>query len=171
MVPADRRRHPRVSDMIATVTLNLALDVTYDVPRLELYAAHRVTSLAQRAGGKGANVARVLQALGHETVVAGLAGGATGEAIRRELAAARLPAVLVAIAAENRRTVSVVDETRGDATGFWEPGPEVTGAEWQEFLAAYESLLLEADVIVLSGSLPAGLPGDAYAELCRRARA
>ena len=86
--------------MIATVTLNLALDVTYHVARLSPHATHRVSSVAQRAGGKGVNVARILHALGHEVVIAGLAGGATGEAIREELAAAGLPALLTPIAGE-----------------------------------------------------------------------
>jgi fructose-1-phosphate kinase PfkB-like protein len=58
--------------MILTVTLNLALDVTYRVATVHVHAANRVTAIAERAGGKGVNVARVLQALGHETVVCGL---------------------------------------------------------------------------------------------------
>ena len=156
--------------MIATVTLNLALDVTYHVARLSPHATHRVSSVAQRAGGKGVNVARILHTLGYEIVIAGLAGGAAGEAIRQELAAAGLPALLTPIAGENRRTLTVVDDAHGDATGFWEPGPETTHAEWRSFLAAYDSLLKDADAVVLSGSLPLGLPADAYAELCQRAR-
>ena len=63
---------------ILTVTLNLALDVTYAVDRVAWHGANRVASVAQRAGGKGVNVARVLRALGHRPVVAGLAGGRTG---------------------------------------------------------------------------------------------
>src|SRR5439155_13985983 len=147
--------------MIATVTLNLALDVTYHVARLSPHATHRVSSVAQRAGGKGANVARILHTPGHEIVIAGLAGGATGDAIRAELTAAGLPAVLTPIAGESRRTLAVVDDAHGDATGFWEPGPETTNAEWRAFLAAYDSLLTEAGAVVLSGSLPPGLPSDA----------
>jgi hypothetical protein len=46
--------------MIATVTLNLALDVTYTVDEVTWHAANRVTAVAERAGGKGVNVARVL---------------------------------------------------------------------------------------------------------------
>lgn len=157
--------------MIVTVTLNLALDVTYRVPTVELHGTNRVSVVAHRAGGKGVNVARVLQALGHESLVCGLVGGLTGEAVRAELRAAGLEAVLTPIAGETRRTLAVVDETRGDATGYWEPGPTVQTREWMDFLSTFDELIADADAVVLSGSLPPGLPPDAYAELCRRAGA
>ena len=155
--------------MIATVTLNLALDITYTVPAVRRHEANRVTSVHEHAGGKGVNVSRVLNALGRETVVCGLAGGPTGQAIEADLAAAGLDAVLTPIAANSRRTVAVVDEASGDATGFWEPGPAIRQEEWRAFLLAYDSVIAGARAVVLSGSLPPGLAGDAYAELCRRA--
>ncbi len=155
--------------MIATVTLNLALDVTYTVGEIAWHAANRVTAVSERAGGKGVNVARVLAALGHRTVVCGLVGGHTGDSITAELDAAGMRTALTPIAGTSRRTVAVVDSSAGDATGFWEPGPNVTEGEWQDFLDAYETVLGEASAVVLSGSLPPGLPIDAYARLCRRA--
>jgi tagatose 6-phosphate kinase len=155
--------------MILTVTLNLALDVTYHAERVEWHAGNRVTGVERRAGGKGVNVARVLRALGHETVVTGFVGGATGDAARSELASARLHDALVPIAGETRRTLVVVDDERGDATGFWEPGPTVSPDEWQRFLAAFHELLPATEAVVLSGSVPSGLPGDAYAVLGRAA--
>ena len=78
--------------MIVTVTLNLALDVTYTVGEVEWHAANRVTAVAERAGGKGVNVARVLAALGQATplsaaaVGAPLAGSFDEELYRRNLA-------------------------------------------------------------------------------------
>jgi tagatose 6-phosphate kinase len=156
--------------MIATVTLNLALDVTYAVPEVMWHAANRVTAVHERAGGKGVNVSRVLGALGHKTVVCGFAGGPTGEAIRADLASAGFDTMLTPIVSNSRRTVAVVDASAGDATGFWEPGPSIEQGEWSAFLRAYDTVLGEARAVVLAGSLPPGLPADAYAELCCRAR-
>ncbi len=150
--------------MIATVTLNAALDVTYRLPSLQLHGVNRVQSVAARAGGKGVNVARVLHALGEDVIACCLLGGATGELVRADLA---MPSLVVPIAGETRRTVSVVDDA--DATGFWEPGPAVNDHEWRAFLAAFDSL--SPDAIVLSGSLPPGVPRDAYAQLIARSRA
>jgi tagatose 6-phosphate kinase len=155
--------------VILTVTLNAALDVTYDVERVDWHAANRVARVRARAGGKGINVARVLHALGEDVVVTGLAGGPAGGAVREELAAAGLPDALVSIAGETRRTLTVVDAATGDATGFWEPGPTATADEWERFLAAFAGLVADAAVVVLSGSLPPGVPPDAYAVLCRTA--
>lgn len=73
--------------MILTVTLNTALDVTYRVPRLLPHASHRVTSVTERPGGKGLNVARVLAALGHKVTATGFAGGPVGSVVRSALAA------------------------------------------------------------------------------------
>ena len=155
--------------MILTVTLNLALDVTYHVPRVALGATNRVARVDSRAGGKGVNVARVLHVLGHSAVVTGLAGGPTGAAVRADLGRAGLADALVEIAGDTRRTVTVAGG--GDATGFWEPGPPVSAAEWRRFRAGFGELLRDATAVVLSGSLPAGVPPDAYAILCREAAA
>ncbi|MFB7496330.1 1-phosphofructokinase family hexose kinase [Streptomyces sp. NPDC056161] len=155
--------------MILTVTLNAALDITHRVDRLRPHASNRVASVAQRAGGKGVNVARVLHALGHECAVTGLAGGATGAAVRAELASARLADHLVPIRGETRRTVAVVDDR--DTTILLEPGPFVTRAEWARFVDHYRLLLSGAAAVVLAGSLPPGIPVDAYASLIALARA
>lgn len=161
--------------MILTVTLNTALDLTYDVPALVPHSSHRVTGLSERPGGKGVNVARVLTALGHDTVVTGFAGGATGAVLRTMLAA--LPAgpaavtdALVPVAGDTRRTLAVVDRATGDTTQFNEPGPHVTADEWTAFLTSYGELLGAADAVALCGSLPPGIHVGAYAELVRLAR-
>ena len=148
--------------MIVTVTPNLALDVTYQLPELRPGEAHRVENVHARAGGKGVNVARVLHALGHDVLVIGLAGGATGAALRADLDAAGMAHDLVPIAGETRRTVTVV--AGGDATLLNEPGPTITPEEW----AALEARIPDADVVVISGSLPPGVPADAVARLARR---
>ncbi|OAR26299.1 1-phosphofructokinase [Streptomyces sp. ERV7] len=157
--------------MILTVTLNTALDITYRVPELVPHASHRVDEVTERPGGKGVNVARVLAALGHESVITGFAGGRTG-AVLRELLAPLAPVdALVPVAGTTRRTIAVADTATGDTTQLNEPGPHVTADEWEAFLAAYGPLLREADAVALCGSLPPGVPVGAYADLVRRARA
>ncbi|MGW0574627.1 1-phosphofructokinase family hexose kinase [Streptomyces sp. NPDC002920] len=158
--------------MILTVTLNAALDLTYHVPALRPHATHRVTDVAERPGGKGLNVARVLAALGHEVTATGFAGGATGAVVRQLLGA--VPGVtdgLLPVSGPTRRTVAVVDALSGDTTQLNEPGPLITPAEWSAFQEAYEGLVADADAVALCGSLPPGVPVGAYAALIRSARA
>lgn len=169
--------------MILTVTLNTALDVTYAVPALVPHSSHRVGEISERPGGKGLNVARVLSALGHETVVTGFVGGSTGAVLRELLAGPSAEAgagpaaiappprdALVTVAGNTRRTLAVVDRSTGDTTQFNEPGPQVSAGEWAAFLRTYGDLLTGADAVALCGSLPPGVHVGAYAELIRLAR-
>ncbi|MER0447296.1 1-phosphofructokinase family hexose kinase [Streptomyces sp. Edi4] len=156
--------------MIVTVTLNTALDLTYRVPALVPHASHRVEEVTERPGGKGLNVARVLAALGHETVVTGFAGGPSGEVLRALLGELAPLDALVPIAGATRRTIAVVDAATGDTTQLNEPGPLISPAEWDAFLTTYTRLLDGADAVALCGSLPPGLPVGTYAQLVRQAR-
>ncbi|MEF9884445.1 1-phosphofructokinase family hexose kinase [Streptomyces sp. P9-A4] len=156
--------------MILTVTLNTALDLTYRVPALTPHASHRVTQVIERPGGKGLNVARVLAALGHETVATGFAGGATGAVLREQLAATPVRDELVDTAGPTRRTVAIVDATTGDTTQLNEPGPTVSAAEWTAFRDRFTELLDGASAVALCGSLPPGIHVGAYAELVRLSR-
>ncbi|MEU7135495.1 1-phosphofructokinase family hexose kinase [Streptomyces sp. NPDC046261] len=158
--------------MILTVTLNAALDLTYRVPRLLPHASHRVARAAERPGGKGLNVARVLAALGHESVVTGFVGGPTGNTLRRLLAECPGPLTdaLVPITGDTRRTVGVADDSTGDTTQLNEGGPDVTPDEWAAFDERYVRLLRDARAVALCGSLPPGVPVGAYAHLVREAR-
>ncbi|MEV4415122.1 1-phosphofructokinase family hexose kinase [Catellatospora sp. NPDC049609] len=155
--------------MILTVTLNPALDVTYETDSLRRHGTHRVATVAEHAGGKGVNVARVLHTLGAPVRATGLAGGATGAHLRDLLGNAGIAEAFLPIAADTRRTVVVTDPA--GATGFWEPGPRVGAQEWAAFQAHYAGLLDGVKVVVLSGSLPAGVPADAYATLLSIAHA
>ncbi|MFI1995174.1 1-phosphofructokinase family hexose kinase [Actinoplanes sp. NPDC020271] len=153
--------------MIVTVTLNPALDLTYPVDALVPHHTHRVTAVAERAGGKGLNVARVLHALGEPVLATGLLGGPTGSVVAGLLDADGVPATFTPISGDTRRTVAVVDHE--DATGFWEPGPVVPAAEWSRFVEHFRDLIGRASVVTLCGSLPQGLPIDAYGVLTRLA--
>jgi tagatose 6-phosphate kinase len=166
-------------EVIITVTLNAALDLTYRVAALRPHATHRVLDTVERPGGKGLNVARVLAALGHPCTVTGFAGGAPGAELRQRLAATPeaagglLTDALRPVGGATRRTVGIVDVSTGDTTMFNEPGPTVTAAEWADFLDTYRGLLEAGDVtaVALCGSLPPGVPVGAYADLVREARA
>ncbi|MFF0122370.1 1-phosphofructokinase family hexose kinase [Micromonospora arida] len=162
--PQTRKRR----DLIISVSLNPALDITYVVPELVPDTSHRVTSVVSRAGGKGLNVARVLRQLGADTLVLGLLGGAAGEHIQAELATAGLPAQFTHLSGETRRTVTVL--AQDTATVLNEPGPHVTAAQWAAFRDVFAERVRAARVVVLSGSRPPGVPDTAYADLVTMAQ-
>jgi tagatose 6-phosphate kinase len=154
--------------MILTVTLNPALDVTYGVGALIPGSTHRIRDVGVRAGGKGINVARVLAGFALPVRATGFLGGVTSDQITALLGQSTVEVCFVPIAAETRRTVVVSDGVA--ATGFWEPGPAVSAGEWRAFVAGYPGLLDGVEVVVLAGSLPPGVPDDAYAGLTTTAR-
>ena len=157
--------------MIAVVALNPALDVTHHVGRVDWAGVNRPDAVRAAPGGKGLNVARTLHALGAQVLLLGLAGGSTGAAVRSALRATGVPALFTQIEADTRRTFAVVDTERGDVALFNEPGPEVAAGEYGTFQAAFRAALAGCAAVVLSGSLPPGLPADAYAVLTRIAAA
>jgi tagatose 6-phosphate kinase len=150
--------------VIVTVTLNPALHVQYRADRLALGESNQLSQASSRAGGQGLAIARVLQAFGHDVLAAGLAGGATGELIRTDLARSGVPARFTSIGRESRRVIEITDAA-GQTTGFTEPSPYITTEEVGRLAADYRGLLAGAMAVVLSGSLPAGLPPEIYGTL------
>ncbi len=151
--------------MIVTVTLNAALDVAYEAEGPSWQATRDITRVRHRAGGTGVAVARVLYKFGHEVVVAGLAGGATGELIREDLGRSGIPVALTGISQESRRMLAVTDTVSGQVMRLREPGPYVTTEELGRFAGDYRAMLSDATAVVLCGSLPLGLPPEIYGSL------
>ncbi len=155
---------PRAARVIC-VALNPALDITYVGEHFAVGEANRVGQVHAHAGGKGVNVARLLQQAGRPVLVTGFAGGRVGEEIRDHLDEWQLPHHLVRCAGSSRRTVSVFSAAEGRATAYYENGPPITAAEWSCFAGIFREHTRRADAVVLSGSLPAGLHVDSYRRL------
>jgi tagatose 6-phosphate kinase len=151
--------------VIVTVTLNAALDVAYEAEGPSWQATRDVTRVRHRAGGSGVAVARVLYRFGHEVVVAGLAGGATGELIKEDLGRSGIPVALTGISQESRRVLAVTDTVSGQTVRLREPGPYVTTEELGRFARDYRSMLADATAVVLCGTLPLGLPPELFGSL------
>ncbi len=153
--------------MILVVSLNPALDITYRIGDVDWAGVNRPAQVHARPGGKGLNAARVLRALGADVLLVAMTGGHTGNEVRSAFSATGIPAVYAEIAADTRRTFSVVDVGRGHTAGFYEAGPPVTADEYASFLEQYMAALAGCSAVLLTGTLPGALPGDTYAELIR----
>ncbi len=155
---------------ILTVALNAAIDTTLTIPSsFTLGESHRAGDVLKLPGGKGVNVARVLHTIEVPVHVIGLAGGSMGAFITEGLAQEGINSTFLPIAGAARTCTAIVELDRHRVTEINEPGPTITDTEAQAFLDLYETLLPEAWAIVLSGSLPSGLPDDYYALLMKRA--
>ncbi|TFB91567.1 1-phosphofructokinase family hexose kinase [Cryobacterium sp. HLT2-28] len=139
---------------IITVTPNPAVDVTYRLPHAVWGGVNRVDSVTRRAGGKGVNVACVLAQLGHAAQTTGFLGGANGQSLSQLLDSYPIEQQWTPIEGETRCTTVVVDES--STTLLNEPGPRVSGNDWDRISAEISTRCSSGDVVVLSGSFPPG---------------
>jgi tagatose 6-phosphate kinase len=154
--------------MIVALTPNLSLDRALWLDRpLTPGALHRALRLTVAAGGKGTNLARVVQALGGETCVAGVVGGYAGQRFRKLLADEGLSGVLEDGEGETRECHILI------SPGLMPPGgahpTEINegGPPYQPDALARLLARLPAGQVVVCGSLAPGTPAGAFADLLR----
>lgn len=147
--------------MIYTVTLNPAIDCLLRVDGFAEGATNRAYEERLGFGGKGINVSRALARLGVPSVALGFAAGFTGAAIVASLADEPLITADFITLREGVSRVNVKLRA-GAETEINAPGPSPAPDEAEAFLRKLDALG-EGDTLVLSGSLPAGLPSDFYA--------
>ncbi|MFD0695982.1 1-phosphofructokinase family hexose kinase [Paenibacillus sp. GCM10027628] len=151
--------------MITTVTLNAAIDKTYYVKQFGLGSVHRVARQIAEPGGKGNNVAKVVRLLGGEVTASGFVAGSSGSFIEGSLLERGIQTSFVRVPGESRVCLNIIDQSNGVSTELLEQGPEISGAHITEMKETLHRLALQSSVVVLSGSLPPGVPADLYAEL------
>lgn len=156
--------------MIITLTLNPAVDQTVFVDRLVVGEVNRFDESQLDPAGKGINVSRMAHRLGWPTIAFGFVAGEIGLIAQKALDGENVPHHFVPVSGQTRLNVTVVAETSGTSTSLYGPGPRVD----REDLASLDGLLqfwLQAcRALVLAGSLPPGVPEDAYAAYIRLAQ-
>lgn len=149
--------------MIVTLTANPSIDRTVALPGpLRPGAVHRALAVTSDPGGKGVNVSRVLAAAGAATVA--VLPARPDDELPRLLTAAQIPVRTVAPGGPVRINLTV-SEPDGTTTKINEPGAELPAASRGELAELLAGLAADAAWVVLSGSLPPGVPADWYAEL------
>jgi 1-phosphofructokinase family hexose kinase len=151
--------------MILTVTLNAAIDRTLAVPNFHVGRRHRAVEQTAIAGGKGVNVARALKSLGRPVLATGTAGGGTGQRIIELLDDEGITNDFVRITEESRMSTAVIDPTDGVTTEVNERGPALSNAERERVVERILYLAQGAQIVVLCGSLPRGVPVELYGQL------
>jgi 1-phosphofructokinase family hexose kinase len=151
--------------MILTVTLNAAVDRTLAVPNFHVGRRHRAVEQTAVAGGKGVNVARALKSLGRPVLASGTAGGGTGARIIELLDDEGITNDFIRIQEESRMSTAVIDPTDGVTTEVNERGPALSNAERERVVERILYLAQGAQIVVLCGSLPRGVPVELYGQL------
>lgn len=154
--------------MVYTITLNPALDYEVLVDGFQAGGLNRTSQEHLHFGGKGVNVSTVLHNLGVETTALGFVAGFTGRALEDGLKARGIPTDFIWLE-EGLTRVNVKIRSGGGAgeTEINSQGPAIPPPALEALLQKLDRLSA-GDVLVLAGSLPAGLPGGVYRTILAR---
>ncbi len=146
--------------MLLTVTLNPALDKSYELPSFSLGDVVRAKSTTLTAGGKGVNVAKVAKLLGFDVTATGFLGGETGEYIENDLLGRGIVAKFVKTKIPTRTCLNLNDTENVRQTVVLEPGSPVDELEQSQLIAVYSRLLQKSEAVVLAGTVPQGVDAN-----------
>jgi 1-phosphofructokinase family hexose kinase len=143
---------------------NTALDKLAETDAVEPGAVLRLHHVRTLPGGKGLHVALACATLGAPVTLVGLIDEGNRSLFEMTLTHAAATFVGVKVN-EPIRTCLALRDASGRTTELLEPGPEVSDTEAAALLDAFHREANRGRIIVLSGSLPPGLPLDTYATL------
>ena len=148
--------------MIYTITMNPSLDYFVTVEHLELGKTNRAASEHMLPGGKGLNVSAMLRNLGIDSTALGFAAGFVGEEIIKRIENQGIHNGLILLEEGNSRINMKIKNLEGtEINGI---GPKIPEKELDKLLERVQQLK-QGDFLVLSGSIPAGVPNDIYAKI------
>ena len=157
--------------VIFTVTFNPCIDVNTKVGSLEPEIKLRCTEPLIQPGGGGINVARAITKLGGHAVALFPSGGETGRQLKDLLTGEHVSFVSEEISGSTRESFIVTDMSTGLQYRFTMPGPELDETVCKGLLSVLDDQP-QLDYLVISGSLPKGVPLHVLEELtaiaCRK---
>ena len=158
---------------IVCVSANPAMDRRLFVESVTVGEINRAKSAQGLAGGKAAHVAMATRALEAQPVWVGFLGGAIGQECARQMESLGIRVVAIPTKSSTRVNLEIIDAA-GQVTEILEPGAEPAAQERDEFLQTCARAVREEwqpAVLVISGSLPAGIGPDFYVSLIEAASA
>ena len=155
--------------MILTLTLNPCIDKTIFLDQLEVGSYNRVKSTREDLAGKGLNVSIVLNNLGEETLCKGFNFKSNGRLLDELLDSHKVARDFIMEEGAIRTNIKLFDQSCQVMTEVNEAGPLVSKSCLEKLLKDMEASLEHADILVMSGSIPPGVPADIYRKLIRMA--
>lgn len=148
--------------VIYTVTFNPSLDYIVSVKDFRPGMTNRASSELMLAGGKGINVSIVLGNLGIKSTALGFIAGFTGDEIVRRLHNGGINSEFIkindGISRINIKLKSI------DGTEINGQGPHIDSSHIEQLMNRLRRLE-SGDVLVLAGSIPAGISDNIYKDI------
>jgi 6-phosphofructokinase 2 len=153
---------------IITITFNPCIDKSTSVNALKAESKLRCSAPVFEPGGGGINVARAIKKLGSEAIAIYPSGGYSGKFLNLLLEKENLSVLTVETKYHTRENMIVLDLATNQQYRFDMPGPQLFEEEWQQCLQMVEEN--DSQFIVVSGSLPPGVPADIFARVSKMAK-
>ncbi|EYD72817.1 1-phosphofructokinase family hexose kinase [Limimaricola hongkongensis] len=150
---------------ILTLTLNPALDLATETGALLPGRKLRCTAPRLDPGGGGVNVSRAIARLGRASTAMIALGGATGDTIAALLAAEGIEIAVLPLPGLTRQSVAVTARDTGAQYRLVMPGPDWPAEATVRLFGELSNRIGSDHVVVVSGSLPPGLPGATLVQL------
>ena len=142
-----------------------AVDIFATTERLHVDSKSRCRIISREPGGGGINVARNLKRMGFDVMAVFPAGGFSGELLAQLLKRDSLPFTRIPIVNETTQNTGLAETESGRQFHLVFPGAELQESEWQQCLNSISSIIPAPEYLVISGSLPAGVPDDFFARI------
>ena len=137
--------------MIYTLTLNPAIDLFIDTPRLDEGVVNRTNRYDVQANGKGVNVSFILERLGVANTALGLGGGFTLAYIQSQLTASGIENQFIDTGGITRINVFTHVDDGEREYKLVNPGPVVPASGLKQLEKLLEQLTNQ-DALIVSGS-------------------
>lgn len=158
-----------MKSLVLSVSPNTSTDRVSVVERFVPGEPARTTLSFDQAGGSGAHATGVVQELGGDACSLVVLGSYNGERWIQAAQRQHMTYDYVSIEPPNRSTFVLIDKQRGNVAEIIDPGPQVGDAAAAQLLALIEKYLDRTGLLILSGSLPPGIPDDFYVQAIRLA--
>lgn len=148
--------------MITTVCMNPSFDKTASVDQLISGGLNRLRNVRYDIGGKGLNVAVVLQRLKVDVSCVGCVGETDEQAFMEMVRREELTFRYLRLPGKIRTNLKILDVEAKNITEFNEPGLYMDEARQSDFLELLKAEAADSRYVVFSGRLPMGCSEDMY---------
>ncbi len=152
-------------DHIITLSLNPAIDATLWVEGIQTGADNTVLSEKYESAGKAMNVSRALRIYGVESLALVLAGAHNRERYEEPLKREGIRYTILPVPGYTRENIAIVEESR-TVTRFLREGFTVPYEAVEELLHLLGREVRERTLVVISGTLPAGISDQILLDIC-----
>lgn len=155
---------------IICVTLNPAMDKTILVDNLHLGRVNLIDEVTYTLGGRGINIAKVLKNFEVKSIITGFIGGIWSDNFRTKLMKLGIETKFFKVIPDTRVNTKLIDKETGTCTTINEKGPYIPEELVERFIQSFTIMCQQEDIIVLTGSIPPGVPMDIYYTLTEIAK-